>query len=190
MWISGLEWTFSQTSSFLISNPVVVSFLSIPVSVVIFLSKQALDNKKSKRDLKDKIYRFCVAMEGDIQEIIKTLQNRKFKKMVDKNKELEYTHLILFTNIYKSFLYTGLLTYLDSQLQIDLDNVYAKIEFRNSLLRERVSAFTNMVMNQNDKLKEIHDEYEELITQNENELKVELPLVKEKLVQEEKRFQC
>lgn len=189
MEISDILWVLNQIEVYFTEHPTLLSLLSIPVSVGIFLSKQHLDKTKDKKELHDRICRFCATIISDIQAIRLTLDNPRYKKRVDKNKNLEYTHLVIFTNIYNGLLHTGLIIYFSTQLQIDLDNLYAKIHFRNDLLKERISAFTNMILNPNDKLKEIHDQYEELITQIENELKSELIVVEDKLVSESEEFQ-
>jgi hypothetical protein len=189
VWIPELWWIFGQISHYINSNPAIVSLLAIPVSVTIFLAKQWLDNRKSRRELYDRICRFCTTIIKDIIALRNTLNNPKFKKEISPDGKTNFTHIILFSNVYEGLLYSGLFTYFDSELQINLDNMYAKIEYRNELLKERINVLSAVSVTPNDKLKEIYDNYQQLLTESEAELRIELQVMEEKLKEESKKFQ-
>jgi hypothetical protein len=67
--------------------------------------------------------------------------------------------------------------------------MYAKIEYRNELLKERINVLSAVSVTPNDKLKEIYDNYQQLLTESEAELRIELQVMEEKLKEESKKFQ-
>ena len=163
-----------------------VSLISLLVAIFMFFYQQERDKEQAKQELNDRIRRFCVTLQNDAKQIKKEIMEGVDKVKSKKGKVS--TTVYLSTKIYDSLIYSGLIGYLLSQTQGNLDNLYYKIERNNDNIRRRTDIVIRRdltpdiagteILEVIDKFHELISDYQkeiiELLDKVENDLSIEI----------------
>lgn len=153
----------------------IIALVSVLAAIAIFFVQYFMDRRRIKRDLHDTIRRFTNTILVDIKQIHDAKTGDKYKqdKRIDEKKKIEYTPVYISTKVYESFIYSGLIAQFDSQTQLNLDDLYYKIDRSNDSLKRRTDAVisrdSGMAPNR-EEIQKVIDKFEVLLTEYEKEI--------------------